>query len=104
MRAGSVRVTVTGRDGVQQVLEADKVLPYVRVPEPTLAQQWDLTVHEAARTVYAHPTLGRTGAYARSIAQLLADAVLADVGPASPRRGRRPVRCEKRPAPEGHRR
>jgi dihydrolipoamide dehydrogenase len=28
------------------------------LPELTLAQQWDLTVHEAARNVHAHPTLG----------------------------------------------
>jgi len=27
------------------------------LPELTLAQQWDLTVHEAARNVHAHPTL-----------------------------------------------
>jgi len=28
------------------------------LPELTLAQLWDLTVHEAARNVHAHPTLG----------------------------------------------
>ncbi|MEV6177809.1 dihydrolipoyl dehydrogenase [Streptomyces sp. NPDC052016] len=28
------------------------------LPELTLAQQWDLTVHEIARNVHAHPTLG----------------------------------------------
>jgi dihydrolipoamide dehydrogenase len=28
------------------------------LPELTLAQQWDLTVHEVARNVRAHPTLG----------------------------------------------
>ncbi|MFR9780741.1 dihydrolipoyl dehydrogenase [Micromonospora sp. MS34] len=28
------------------------------LPELTLAQQWDLTVHELARNVHAHPTLG----------------------------------------------
>jgi dihydrolipoamide dehydrogenase len=28
------------------------------LPELTLAQQWDLTVHEMARNVHAHPTLG----------------------------------------------
>ena len=28
------------------------------LPELTLAQQWELTVHEAARNVHAHPTLG----------------------------------------------
>jgi dihydrolipoamide dehydrogenase len=28
------------------------------LPELTLAQQWDLTVREAARNVHAHPTLG----------------------------------------------
>ncbi|EID53119.1 dihydrolipoyl dehydrogenase [Saccharomonospora xinjiangensis] len=28
------------------------------LPELTLAQQWDLTVHEVARNVHAHPTLG----------------------------------------------
>jgi dihydrolipoamide dehydrogenase len=27
------------------------------LPELTLAQQWDLTVHEVARNVHAHPTL-----------------------------------------------
>jgi dihydrolipoamide dehydrogenase len=28
------------------------------LPELTLAQQWDLTIHEVARNVHAHPTLG----------------------------------------------
>jgi dihydrolipoyl dehydrogenase len=28
------------------------------LPELTLAQQWDLSVHEVARNVHAHPTLG----------------------------------------------
>ncbi|MFC3455396.1 dihydrolipoyl dehydrogenase [Amycolatopsis speibonae] len=28
------------------------------LPELTLAQQWDLTVHEISRNVHAHPTLG----------------------------------------------
>lgn len=28
------------------------------LPELTLARQWDLTVHEVARNVHAHPTLG----------------------------------------------
>jgi dihydrolipoamide dehydrogenase len=28
------------------------------LPELTLAQQWDLTVHEVSRNVHAHPTLG----------------------------------------------
>jgi dihydrolipoamide dehydrogenase len=28
------------------------------LPELTLAQQWDLTVHEVTRNVHAHPTLG----------------------------------------------
>jgi dihydrolipoamide dehydrogenase len=28
------------------------------LPELTLAQQWELTVHEVARNVHAHPTLG----------------------------------------------
>ncbi|WP_216216050.1 dihydrolipoyl dehydrogenase [Amycolatopsis aidingensis] len=28
------------------------------LPELTLAQQWDLTVHEVARNVHAHPSLG----------------------------------------------
>ena len=28
------------------------------LPELTLAQQWDLTVHEVARNIHAHPTLG----------------------------------------------
>ncbi|MGW2326990.1 dihydrolipoyl dehydrogenase [Streptomyces sp. NPDC001700] len=28
------------------------------LPELTLAQQWDLTVHELARNIHAHPTLG----------------------------------------------
>jgi dihydrolipoamide dehydrogenase len=28
------------------------------LPELTLAQQWDLTVHEVGRNVHAHPTLG----------------------------------------------
>jgi hypothetical protein len=30
----------------------------VLLPELTLAQQWDLGVHEIARNVHAHPTLG----------------------------------------------
>jgi dihydrolipoamide dehydrogenase len=30
------------------------------LPELTLAQQWDLTVHEVARNVHAHPTLGES--------------------------------------------
>lgn len=30
------------------------------LPELTLAQQWDLTIHEVARNVHAHPTLGES--------------------------------------------
>ena len=33
------------------------------LPELTLAQQWDLTVHEVARNVHAHPTLGDVDAF-----------------------------------------
>ncbi|MEU6748303.1 dihydrolipoyl dehydrogenase [Spirillospora sp. NPDC046719] len=43
-----------------EILGAHLIGPEVTelLPELTLAQQWDLTVHEVARNVHAHPTLG----------------------------------------------
>ncbi|WP_406673995.1 dihydrolipoyl dehydrogenase [Nonomuraea sp. N2-4H] len=43
-----------------ELLGAHMIGPEVTelLPELTLAQQWDLTVHEVARNVHAHPTLG----------------------------------------------
>ncbi|MCO5997079.1 dihydrolipoyl dehydrogenase [Actinoallomurus rhizosphaericola] len=43
-----------------EILGAHLIGPDVTelLPELTLAQQWDLTVHEVARNVHAHPTLG----------------------------------------------
>jgi dihydrolipoamide dehydrogenase len=56
--AGFVKILSDGRHG--ELLGAHLVGPEVTelLPELTLAQQWDLTVHEAARNVHAHPTLG----------------------------------------------
>ncbi|MFD0274376.1 dihydrolipoyl dehydrogenase [Kitasatospora sp. NPDC127111] len=43
-----------------EILGAHLIGPDVTelLPQLTLAQQWDLTVHEVARNVHAHPTLG----------------------------------------------
>ncbi|MCD0484001.1 dihydrolipoyl dehydrogenase [Streptacidiphilus sp. ASG 303] len=56
--SGFVKVLSDGRHG--ELLGAHLIGPEVTelLPELTLAQQWDLTVHEVARNVHAHPTLG----------------------------------------------
>jgi dihydrolipoamide dehydrogenase len=56
--AGFVKIISDGKYG--ELLGAHLIGPEVTelLPELTLAQQWDLTVHEAARNVHAHPTLG----------------------------------------------
>jgi dihydrolipoamide dehydrogenase len=56
--AGFVKVISDGKYG--ELLGAHLIGPEVTelLPELTLAQQWDLTVHELARNVHAHPTLG----------------------------------------------
>ncbi|MFF6996824.1 dihydrolipoyl dehydrogenase [Streptomyces sp. NPDC008313] len=55
---GFVKVISDGEHG--ELLGAHLIGPEVTelLPELTLAQQWDLTVHEVARNVHAHPTLG----------------------------------------------
>jgi dihydrolipoamide dehydrogenase len=55
---GFVKIISDGKYG--ELLGAHLIGPEVTelLPELTLAQQWDLTVHEAARNVHAHPTLG----------------------------------------------
>ncbi|MEU8983339.1 dihydrolipoyl dehydrogenase [Streptomyces sp. NPDC048309] len=56
--AGFVKILSDARYG--ELLGAHLVGPEVTelLPELTLAQQWDLTVHEVARNVHGHPTLG----------------------------------------------
>ncbi|MEJ3654066.1 dihydrolipoyl dehydrogenase [Actinomycetes bacterium KLBMP 9759] len=56
--AGFVKVLADGEHG--ELLGAHMIGPEVTelLPELTLAQQWDLTVHEVGRNVHAHPTLG----------------------------------------------
>jgi dihydrolipoamide dehydrogenase len=56
--AGFVKVISDERYG--ELLGAHLIGPEVTelLPELTLAQQWDLTVHEVGRNVHAHPTLG----------------------------------------------
>ena len=56
--AGFVKVISDAKYG--ELLGAHLIGPEVTelLPELTLAQQWDLTVHEVARNVHAHPTLG----------------------------------------------
>ncbi|WP_129841653.1 dihydrolipoyl dehydrogenase [Streptomyces sp. RFCAC02] len=56
--SGFVKIISDGRHG--ELLGAHLIGPEVTelLPELTLAQQWDLTVHEVARNVHAHPTLG----------------------------------------------
>jgi dihydrolipoamide dehydrogenase len=56
--AGFVKILSDARYG--ELLGAHLIGPDVTelLPELTLAQQWDLTVHEVARNVHAHPTLG----------------------------------------------
>jgi dihydrolipoamide dehydrogenase len=55
---GFVKVLSDARYG--ELLGAHFIGPDVTelLPELTLAQQWDLTVHEVARNIHAHPTLG----------------------------------------------
>ncbi|MFJ9032776.1 dihydrolipoyl dehydrogenase [Streptomyces sp. NPDC102274] len=55
---GFVKLISDGRHG--ELLGGHLIGPEVTelLPELTLAQQWDLTVHEVARNVHAHPTLG----------------------------------------------
>jgi dihydrolipoamide dehydrogenase len=55
--AGFVKILRDGAHG--EILGAHMIGPEVTelLPELTLAQQWDLTVHEVARNVHAHPTL-----------------------------------------------
>ena len=55
---GFVKLISDGTHG--ELLGAHLIGPEVTelLPELTLAQQWDLTVHEVARNVHAHPTLG----------------------------------------------
>ena len=54
---GFVKIVSDGAYG--EFLGAHMVGPDVTelLPELTLAQQWDLTVHEVARNIHAHPTL-----------------------------------------------
>ncbi|GAA2055306.1 dihydrolipoyl dehydrogenase [Catenulispora yoronensis] len=55
---GFVKVISDAKYG--ELLGAHLIGPEVTelLPELTLAQQWDLTVHEVARNIHAHPTLG----------------------------------------------
>jgi dihydrolipoamide dehydrogenase len=55
---GFVKILSDGEHG--ELLGAHLIGPEVTelLPELTLAQQWDLTVHEVGRNVHAHPTLG----------------------------------------------
>ncbi|GAA2684689.1 MULTISPECIES: dihydrolipoyl dehydrogenase [Actinosynnema] len=55
--SGFVKLISDGKHG--ELLGAHMIGPDVTelLPELTLAQQWDLTVHEVARNVHAHPTL-----------------------------------------------
>ncbi|GAB2517943.1 dihydrolipoyl dehydrogenase [Nocardiopsis aegyptia] len=54
---GFVKIISDGKYG--EFLGAHMIGPDVTelLPELTLAQQWDLTVHEVARNIHAHPTL-----------------------------------------------
>ncbi|GAA1890011.1 dihydrolipoyl dehydrogenase [Asanoa iriomotensis] len=54
---GFVKILSDGRYG--ELLGAHLIGPEVTelLPELTLAQQWDLTVHEVGRNVHSHPTL-----------------------------------------------
>ncbi|WP_163506431.1 dihydrolipoyl dehydrogenase [Fodinicola acaciae] len=56
--SGFVKILSDAKYG--EIIGAHLVGPDVTelLPELTLAQQWDLTVHEVARNVHAHPTLG----------------------------------------------
>jgi dihydrolipoamide dehydrogenase len=60
MGEGDGFVKVISDEKYGEILGAHMIGPEVTelLPELTLAQQWDLTVHEVARNVHAHPTLG----------------------------------------------
>ncbi|MDF5754065.1 dihydrolipoyl dehydrogenase [Spongiactinospora sp. TRM90649] len=55
---GFVKIISDAKYG--ELLGAHLIGPEVTelLPELTLAQQWDLTVHEVGRNIHAHPTLG----------------------------------------------
>ncbi|MBX6383276.1 MAG: dihydrolipoyl dehydrogenase [Microbispora sp.] len=55
---GFVKIISDAKYG--EIIGAHLIGPEVTelLPELTLAQKWDLTVHEVARNVHAHPTLG----------------------------------------------
>ncbi|WP_084965134.1 dihydrolipoyl dehydrogenase [Thermoactinospora rubra] len=55
---GFVKIIADEKYG--EILGAHLIGPEVTelLPELTLAQQWDLTVHEVGRNIHAHPTLG----------------------------------------------
>ncbi|MET7638435.1 dihydrolipoyl dehydrogenase [Streptomyces sp. NPDC005438] len=55
---GFVKILCDATHG--ELLGAHLIGPEVTelLPELTLAQQWDLTVHEVGRNIHAHPTLG----------------------------------------------
>ncbi|MEU5303937.1 dihydrolipoyl dehydrogenase [Streptomyces noursei] len=56
--AGFAKIISDARHG--EIIGAHLIGPEVTelLPELTLAQKWDLTVHEVARNVHGHPTLG----------------------------------------------
>ncbi|AIA01418.1 dihydrolipoyl dehydrogenase [Streptomyces noursei ZPM] len=56
--AGFVKIVSDARHG--EIIGAHLIGPEATelLPELTLAQKWDLTVHEVARNVHGHPTLG----------------------------------------------
>ncbi|MER6048002.1 dihydrolipoyl dehydrogenase [Streptomyces sp. NPDC001793] len=58
--AGFAKLISDARHG--EILGAHLIGPEVTelLPELTLAQKWDLTVHEVARNVHGHPTLGES--------------------------------------------
>ncbi|MFI9557892.1 dihydrolipoyl dehydrogenase [Nonomuraea endophytica] len=53
-------VKIIADDTHGEIIGAHLIGPEVTelLPELTLAQQWDLTVHEVGRNIHAHPTLG----------------------------------------------
>ncbi|MEV0588590.1 dihydrolipoyl dehydrogenase [Nonomuraea sp. NPDC050310] len=55
---GFVKIIADNQYG--EIIGAHLIGPEVTelLPELTLAQQWDLTVHEVGRNIHAHPTLG----------------------------------------------
>ncbi|MGV4925510.1 dihydrolipoyl dehydrogenase [Streptomyces sp. BHT-5-2] len=58
--AGFAKIISDARHG--EILGVHLIGPEVTelLPELTLAQKWDLTVHEVARNVHGHPTLGES--------------------------------------------